>query len=265
MLRWSLPLLAAAVLASMPAAQEAERVAARPPAAQVAAPAQARAVAGRGFVLEPGDVAIEDLIDAAAQFLNRNILYMPSEVSGGGKAVSVHLQNRLELDANGCEEMLCSLLYSRGLALTVLDQGRNLYEVIHMAGPRAKEISTRAVLVTPEEVLRRPLLRMAVLTTVELQHINAPVAVNALRPFFGQSGNQGSTLQLGNAGNNASLLLLGFADQVASAIRMIRECDKPPPPNQPPELVQRVQQLEQQVQALREQLGKKADKPEKPQ
>jgi hypothetical protein len=255
--------LSASLLTALTLAQEPERVQAKPPSPQVAAPAPARAVPGHGFVLEAGDVPIEELIDSAAQFLNRNILYLPAEVQSGpkGAAVSVHLQNRLELDANGCEEMLCTLLYSRGFALTVLDPSRNLYEVILMTGARAKELGTRAVYMSPDEVLRRPQLRMTVLTTVELQHINAPVAVNALRPFFAQGGN-GPTLQLGNAGNNASLLLQGFADQVTVAIRLLRECDKPPPPNQPPELVTRIQQLEQQVQSLREQLAKKADKPE---
>jgi hypothetical protein len=255
-------LFAIAVLTAPSVAQEAEKVAARPPAA-VAAPAQVRAVAGHGFVLEAGDLTLEELIDAAAQFLNRNILTTPQETLAGGKSVTIHLQNRMELDANGCEEMLCTLLYSRGLALTVLDPGRNLYEVINMAGPRGKEIATRAVWMTPEEVLRRPTLRMPVLTTVELQHINAPVAVNALRPFFGQAGSSGTSLQLGNVGNNAALLLQGFADQVAAAIRLLRECDKPPPPNQAPELVTRIQQLEQQIQSLQQQLAKKADKPEK--
>jgi hypothetical protein len=256
--------LSASVLTALALAQEPERVQAKPPSPQVAAPAPARAVPGHGFVLEAGDLSIDELIDSAAQFLNRNILYLPAEVQSGpkGAAVSVHLQNRLELDANGCEEMLCTLLYSRGFALTLLDPGRNLYEVIHMAGPRAKEISARAVYMTPDEILRRPQLRMAVLTTVELQNINTPVAVNALRPFFGQSGPQGGALQLGNVGNSGGLILQGFADQVAAAIRLVRECDKPLPPDRPPELVTRVQQLEQQVQSLREQLAKKADKPE---
>jgi hypothetical protein len=266
MLRLLPPCLFAAVLTSPSVAQETEKVAAKPPAA-VAAPAQARAVAGHGFVLEAGDLGLEDLIDAAAQVLGRNILYTPAEFQGGGKASAptVHLQNRLELDANGCEEMLSSLLYARGYAVTPLDPGRNVYEVIAMFGPRGKEISTRAVSMTPDEVLRRPMLRVVVLTTLDLQHINAPVAVNALRPFYGQAGNQASTLQFGNVGNNRSLLLEGFADQVAAAIRIIRECDKPPPPEHQPELATRVQQLEQQAQSLREQLAKKADKPEKPQ
>jgi len=181
----------------------------------------------RTFVHAAGEVSINDLIDRCASFLDYNILVSPQELAvctGGG---GIKLQKRVETDRDGCEELLANLLYRHGLVLTVLDQELGMLEVIHASGPRGREIQTRALLRTPEQVLARPRLKVPVMTTVPLQHINATIATNALRPFFASTGGPGpaASLTLGNVGNSSAMLLSGMQDQVAHAINLIRACD----------------------------------------
>ena len=181
-----------------------------------------------GFVLPEGAVSVEDLIDSAARYLTRNILCHPQELAIQPQPDFV-FQKRLALDALGCEEMLGELLASRGLVVVPIDERRQVYEVIHQQGPRGREIWNRAVPRTPEEVLQRPSLKQMVLVTLPLKHINATIAVNALRPFFstGNSNSPGIGLVFGTAGTAQALIVTGFTDQVAACIRMLQLCDQP--------------------------------------
>lgn len=249
--------LPVAILACLPLYLAAPATTQAEPAVSTAKTPNPRAVAGQGFVLEPGDINAGDLIDAAAKFLNRNILYSPAELQQACAGRPIHLQRRLELDARGCEEVLSSLLYIQGLALVPLDPERGFHEVIAMNGPRGRELGSRAVPLTPEEILARPYLKIQVLATVELQHINAVIATNSLRPFFANNNpNSTAGLTLGNAGSNRAILLQGFSDQVAAAIRVLRQVDQPAAETTP-DMEQRLQQLEQQVRALQKALAEK--------
>ena len=67
---------------------------------------------------------------------------------------------------------------------------------------------------------------MMVLTSVPLKHIDAAKASQQLRPFFTSGGGRNG-LSFGNAGNQRSLLLQGYANQVATAIRLLRDVDQP--------------------------------------
>jgi hypothetical protein len=114
-----------------------------------------------------------------------------------------------------------------------------------------------------DEVLARPDLKLPVLVMVPLKHINATIATNALRPFFASTGapGGGGTLTLGNVGNSSAMLLTGMQDQVAQAIRLIRGCDVPPPPEQMEQAAnsgERIQQLERRVKALEDKLAESA-------
>ena len=204
-----------------------------------------------GFVLEAGDHDLVDLIERAAEYLGRNIFMdlnsMRAATPAGGATIAI--QKRLEVDALGCEELLSQLLYSKGFALVPRDPSKGLYEVIAMQGPKRGEIQSGAMFMTPEEVLRRPNLKMVVLTAVPLEHIQVQVATNSLRPFFASSGQLGATLTLGNVGNNRAMLLQGFADQVAAAIRLLRLLDVPPGVFEPT-LASRIQALEKRVSEL---------------
>lgn len=239
---------------------------AQAPTAQIpggTAPAPAgKAATAATFVLEAGDVKIGDLIDRAATFLQWNILVNPQELSSASGAGIFKLQQRVETDAQGCQELLASLLGTSGFALTSLDEKKSLYEVISMFGPRNREVFNRSVNRSPEEILARPDLRMAVTTVVQLQHINATIATNALRPFFASTGspNGGSSLTLGNVGNNTGMLLSGMQDQVANAVRMLRLVDVPTAQPPTPGLAEQIEALQDRVAKLEKALEKLTDK-----
>lgn len=234
-----------------------------PIAAQEVPPPAGKAVVALGqkgtppFVLEAGEHDLRAIINRAAAYLGRNILVIDNidvpQQKGAGPG-AIELQQPMTLDAAGCEEVLTSLLYVRGAALVPIDEAKSLYEVVSMYGPRGREIYARAPTRTIEEVLARPNLRMAVTVAMPLQHINATVATNALRPFFASSGNQAAgSLMVGNVGTSGSILLSGFQDQVAAAIRILHAADRPPSQ----ELMERDQMLQslmQRVAALEQRL-----------
>ena len=193
------------------------------------------------FVFEAGTVELRPLIDRCANYLQRNILLDPIELQsipaaqgnargkGGqgadaGPGLVFELQLPVVTDRDGCEEMLYSLLWSKGLTMVPLDEAKGVYEVLSMHGQRARELLQRAVSRTPAEVLARPRLRQWVLVAMNLEHINAIIATNALRPFFAM-GSQQSPLILGSPGTSATILLSGPQDAVASAILVLQTAD----------------------------------------
>lgn len=238
--------------AAAPAAVAAAAPAATPPATVPIV------IQGNQFTLPVGEVTLEDLLVSAARFLDRNLMWSPGELAGAIHGSTFTFRRALTLDATACEEVLCNLLYMKGLVLLPLDPDRGIYEVVNLNGQRAREVSTRAPWRSPEEVLKRPNLKEPVLTTVQLKHINATIATNALRPFFAQAGSSnGGGLTFGTAGNNSAILLQGFRDQVAGAIRLLHEVDVPVPVAQMDavdplgELRARIAELEQQVAKLK--------------
>lgn len=193
------------------------------------------------FVFEAGTVELRALVDRCAAYLQRNILIDPIELQstpaaqgtargkGGqgadaGTTLAFELQLPVVTDRDGCEEMLYSLLWSKGLTMVPLDEAKGVYEVLSMHGQRARELLQRAVSRTPAEVLARPRLRQWVLVAMNLKHINATIASNSLRPFFA-TGGQASQLSIGNAGNSSTLLLCGPQDAVVGAISLLQAAD----------------------------------------
>lgn len=217
-------------------------------------PAAAEITIGKqGFVVPKGELTLRELIDKAAIYLKRNIFYSPQELAQAG-GQPVVFQNELAVDALGCEDLLSQILLMRGLAVLVIDPQKGLYEVVFMAGPRAREVYASAVRRTPAEILRRPQLREMVTTDVQLEHINAQIATNSLRPFFASHGGGGpsTSIMIGTAGNDRSLLVTGVQSQVAQLLQMLKTCDVPQ--RDAPELEQRLVQLEQRIQQLQQQI-----------
>ena len=206
------------------------------------------------FVVEPGEVKLLELVDRAAAYLQWNILSNANEVTGGGGPPVVRLQQRIETDRDGCEDVLTSLLYRAGLAVVPMDEPKRLYELISMQGPRAREISSRAIRRSPAEILARPTLVMPVTTAVQLKHINAAIATNSLRPFFASSGGPNSSVTIGNVGNNTSLLISGFQDQVANVLRILETSDVPGP-EIAPQITELIESLQKRIEALEKKLA----------
>lgn len=212
------------------------------------------------FVVEAGAIELTTLVDRCAAYLDWNILTNAQELSTAGPAAGqIRLQKAISTDASGCEEFLASVLARAGLALTFVSPQGPTYEVISTMGPRSREVTNRAMQRTPEQVLARPDLKVVVMTTVQLKHINATIATNALRPFFASTGAPGSgSLTIGNVGNSSSMLLLGMQDQVAQAIRVLQTCDVQPPATIEGESTpwqQRVEALERRIKALEDKLA----------
>ena len=205
------------------------------------------------FVIEAGELTLSALVDRSAAHLGCNILLNPQEMAALPAPVTVRLQHAVKLDRDGCEEFLTTMLYRSGFALVQLDDAGLMREIVSMNGPRAREVTTRAITRTVDEVLARPNLKVPVITVFELKHINATIATNALRPFFASVNSAGSQLTLGNVGNNSAMLMLGMQDQVAQAIRLMQRCDAPVPQGQLLEaesMLDKIARLEQRLQAL---------------
>jgi type II secretory pathway component GspD/PulD (secretin) len=220
-----------------------------------------KAPAKEPLVVDAGEVQLTNLIDRCAAYLDCNILCSPQELAQSGQGQTVRLQKALKLDRDGCEEFLTSMLYRSGLALVWLDDKGAMLEVISMSGPRAREVTNRAMERSPEMVLARPNLKLMVTTVVPLEHVNATIATNALRPFFASTGapSAGGSLTLGNVGTNKALLVSGMQDQVAQAIRLLQKCDVPGSPDGMGMggADDHLAQLEKRVKALEEQQKQK--------
>lgn len=228
--------------------------------------AQQPAKTDNPFTLPAGQIALTDLIDRCAVYLGCNILRNPVEMhmsTPRPDAQAMTLQQPITTDKAGCEEMLTTMLWSQGFALVEIDSTNGTREVLSLHGPRARDISARAKMCTVEQILARPNLKVAVSTTVPLQHTNAPVLTNGLRPFLASTtGGPGSvSLTLGAAGQVNTIMITGMQDQVAQAIEMIRKVDVPSPAaaGAPPmplveRLTQKIEELEKRIAALEQQI-----------
>lgn len=253
-------------------------LAAAAPTQQYAPRVAENAPAKAPFVFDAGVTELRTVIERCGAYLQRNILYDDVELTlggrrakppaGGAPAVApaadagpsgpvVELQLPIVTDRDGCEEVLASLLWTRGLALVPLDEARGLWEVLALHGARGRDVPLRAAQRTPEQVLARPSLRLFVTVVCTLEHVNATVATNALRPFFASTGSPGGigTLTLGNVGTAAALVLNGPQDMVASALLLLRAADVPQPPDARPELDARVNSLARQNEQLQQRIA----------
>lgn len=180
-----------------------------------------------GFVLEAGEHELTTILESASKFLGRNYFWPELEIAKGQARITI--QKKMILDAIGCEEVVSQLLYMKGFAIVPVDPLRGMYEVVSTRGARVQEISINASFMQPDEVLRHARKKIQVLTNVPLKHLDAARASQQLRPFFAAGGGRNG-LQFGNAGSQASILLQGYAGQVAAAVRLLREVDKPSQP-----------------------------------
>jgi hypothetical protein len=219
-----------------------------------AAPAPVVAAAKRPpFVIEAGETPLPALVDRAAAYLECNIVLSERDLASAPNVPVVRLQAPISTDRDGCLDFLADALYRHGFALTWSNERLRIMEAINLAGPRAREVGNRATPRTEAEVTARPWLRMPVTVTLPLQHVNATIATNALRPFFASTGAPagGGSLTIGNVGNSTAMIVSGMQDQVAQAIRVVRECDLPAKPElEVPEMHKRVAVIEKRLAAI---------------
>ncbi len=217
--------------------------------------AQEKLTAQKPFVLEAGEVKITEFVDRCASYLQWNILSSATEMAACPME-AIRTQNRIEVDRDGCVELLSSMLVRGSFVLTVLDEEKHLYEILSLIGPHSRDIANRAVSRTPEEILARPTLRMPVTTVLELKHSNAMIAVNSLRPFFASTGSPtgGGGPTLGTTGGTTTIVISGLQDQVATAIGIVRAGDVPEPPEAQKGVTDRLDAIERRLAALEKKL-----------
>lgn len=195
-----------------------------PAVAQTPAAPAAPAPAKAPFVFEAGTHELRPLVDRCAAYLQRNILIDGKELITINGQGPFELQMPVVTDRDGCEEMLESLLWTKGLTIVPLDEAKGVYEILSTVGMRSREILQRAPVRTTQDVLARPRLRHWVTVAYTSKHINATLASNVLRPFFAYSSGQPS-LTIASAGHAATLLLCGPQDTVAGALTLLQIAD----------------------------------------
>jgi hypothetical protein len=202
------------------------------------------------FTLPAGELRVTDLVDRCAAYLGRNILVGPNELLHSGvRDQALRLQQPIETNREGCEELLANLLWSKGLALVEVDAASGTLEVIALLGPRGREVGAKVKNRTVAEVLARPNLKVPVTTTIDLQHSNANAVINGLRPFLAGTTGSGGEVHLGASGAR-SIAVSGTQDQVAKTVGMIRGLDVKPMPDTEPVSVPLATRLEQRLEAL---------------
>lgn len=174
--------------------------------------------------VDAGEHPVQKLIDSAARFLGRNLLYAPDELQ---KCPPIELQRKLELDPAAAEDVFSQLLFTRGLALVPRDPLRGVWEIINLNGPRRTEAANHRLVVSADEIETLARRKVHVVTRVRTEHVNAHQAAQMLRPFLAGMSQTGLSMSIGSVADS-SLLLSGFADDVAAAVRLVRMSDLPP-------------------------------------
>ncbi|MFK7743119.1 MAG: hypothetical protein AB8H80_22585 [Planctomycetota bacterium] len=181
------------------------------------------------FVFEAGGIELEQLVERCATYLDRNVMLYEDEVKYANAASKVVFDRPVVTDRDGCEDLLSSILWSRGLVILPMDAGKAVYEVLARKGNRRGDVRTRSVYVEPEQVLSRPGFYRMVTCCYHLQNTRAQLACNTLRPFLSQwSGNGAMRVDVGMLGNDASLLFSGPQPQIAILLQMLQRADKAP-------------------------------------
>lgn len=177
------------------------------------------------FQVTIGKHQLVDLVDAAAKFLDINVLWTREDRDGNAAAMQTEISKPLSLDRADCEDFIGDLLMRHNLALVATNSKLSLYEVINMMGPRRSVIVDRATFMAPSEVVARPSSWRFVITVVPLQHLKSNGAVSALRPFFTTPG-ASQPLSIGNVGSDSVVILQGIAHVVANAIRTLEIAER---------------------------------------
>ncbi len=210
-----------------------------------------------GLTLPTGEFTVAELIEAVAVYLCRNYLYDQDVVAG---ARGFALQRPIALDALGSEEMLFALLAARSLAAVPLDELRGVWQIVALGGnPQRPGPIVVTPWRSPEEILRRPRLRELVMTAVDLRHADAQQLANALRAHFAMQGNWQPGVMTACAAERHTLLLHGYRDQIAQMIPLVQQIDKLSSDQPVPDAMQqRLDALERELAALRDELKSKA-------
>ena len=173
---------------------------------------------------------ITDFIKLAYQVTGKNFTFNPAELQTTTNPTVAWMGSK-KLRSDEFFAFFQTMLYIRGFA--IIPRGRDnteVIEVVNLAGPKRNEIASAAIYVEEDNLEDyASQTGVTILTTVELAHVNAPQATNALRPFFAQTGGAagGQGVLIGNVGNPHFIVLQGFGPQVNAASKLLKLVDRP--------------------------------------
>lgn len=187
------------------------------------------------LTIEPGAYSVEDLIERSGKFLGRNYL-----VENLGKRVPssapIHIQRKLELGPEACEDVVSQILYTRDWVLTTLDRSRGVYEWVYRQGRRANEIIQRSEHLPADEILSRSTRYVHVTTSITLKNLQATQAQNCLNQLFSNGTRlcRFSCLSMPTVLRNGkwvsspggTIVMSGMAPMIAKALRILRDSDR---------------------------------------
>lgn len=183
------------------------------------------------FVLEPGEHSVLDVILKSGKFLNRTYLVdrtqcpaIDPKVSQTDRSQWLHVSRKLELDAQGCEEVIGQMLRTKGWVALPVDRERGVYDWVWEMGPKGQDIKRRVAWLSPEEIRERPMVAQYVITSVRLEFMSAQVATVNLRVFFNDP--RGLTSMI--AVDHQSMLISGWRSEVAAILGMLQKLDVAP-------------------------------------
>jgi len=212
----SVPFLFCVACGSVPARASLDK-----PKEPVAVPVAEAPAAGK-HRFEAGAHSLQSLVDAAALRTGRNWIVHPGEMEMEGVA-AIDMQNAVEVADADIEEFVSELLWSRSFVVVVRKAAADAREVVSMKGTSSRDIFVEAPILGVDEVMAQPASRTPVLVTMQLEHINASIAANAMRPFFARS----ASVTFGSGGNNSMLVISGIQSEVAQVVALLRSVDKP--------------------------------------
>ena len=189
----------------------------------VSAQADGTSPARPALTLPTGEVQVGALVELVAKYASCNILVDPAVLHG---ARPYDFEQPIEVHESSALETLSSLLYVRQFALLPVVTEKRVYEVISLVGPRHGELAAAAIERTVEQVLAAPESKQFVTVVIELEHVNATVMTNSLRPLFAATRPRpGVTVP--SVGDPKRMVMTGFQHHIASAIKVVQRVDQP--------------------------------------
>jgi hypothetical protein len=162
------------------------------------------------------ELAIDAFLDQTAKVLGVNIVWQPDELAS---AAPIPAGTPRPLGPAAWHVEATRALRQAGFVKLPLDEGRRVFEVVSLQGPRARWITKRATPCTPERVLANDMPIEPVWVLRRLQHVEPIAAMNKLRPVI--MGLRGVTT--GPVENG--LGLWGLSDSVAAVLTKLAEID----------------------------------------
>ncbi|MCU0864968.1 MAG: hypothetical protein MUC36_14355 [Planctomycetes bacterium] len=162
-----------------------------------------------------GRMLLTKFLAAFSSTLNANLIGSP---------------DRREVDLGAAEQLTAAQWWSRATmvlrsvdhAIVPVVPSCRVFLLRELKDRGAKEIYWRAAFEPPEAVLQATAIE-PVMTLHECKRIRVDVAMRIIRPPVGE---RASTLTVART-SSSGLLLVGLRDDVAQALRLVREADQP--------------------------------------